>query len=530
MRLRMKRDFNIIIILSLLFTNICLANFENQPSVSSFGMGGVLPIGMFSPSVVGLNPSILSIIPKKMFEVSYSRYYCDANSILLSSGFTGYVMPMDDFGCIGVNATFDFGGTSKELITTISYSNSFISPGRLSLGVGFDIYTRFLRVAENNSNYCQSFGVNGGVLIRPIDEILLGLSTTNINRPKLAFGNIKELPLKARLDIGAYIYTIRPCFSVNFIRDFEANTHKISYDFGIEAGLLGDKMKLRAGYNDNFSGGFGLTFQRGGTDFAFDYAFQLPLGTERIKNPSGNHKVGVSFMFGGELGKYKSSEMLETYRLNFNDDLIREISVKTGKNNKNNMLISVKGEVKDDFSSDEETNVGREVIYGSVNMISNLDPYDIANARVIVRVKKGWLDEICSRHDNIRFHIVSDNGEYLLDYIPTIGYSDDAYYYFESNVELIAPMVITAFIEPRKKEIVQPEEVAMLERPEVKEKPEGVWPRHHTVIKGECLFIIAGFEYHDPFKWRKIYEANRDKIRDPHWIYPGQVFIIPSPN
>jgi nucleoid-associated protein YgaU len=26
----------------------------------------------------------------------------------------------------------------------------------------------------------------------------------------------------------------------------------------------------------------------------------------------------------------------------------------------------------------------------------------------------------------------------------------------------------------------------------------------------------------------KVFEANRAHIRDPHWIYPGQVFTLPD--
>ncbi len=51
----------------------------------------------------------------------------------------------------------------------------------------------------------------------------------------------------------------------------------------------------------------------------------------------------------------------------------------------------------------------------------------------------------------------------------------------------------------------------------------------HTVVKSECLWKIAGYEdvYGDPFQWPLIYEANRDQIKDPDLIYPGQVFTIP---
>ncbi|MGD8321522.1 MAG: LysM peptidoglycan-binding domain-containing protein [Gemmatimonadota bacterium] len=50
----------------------------------------------------------------------------------------------------------------------------------------------------------------------------------------------------------------------------------------------------------------------------------------------------------------------------------------------------------------------------------------------------------------------------------------------------------------------------------------------HTVVKGDCLWNLAKEYYQDPFDWRRIWEANRDKISDPNLIYPGQVFTIPG--
>jgi hypothetical protein len=52
--------------------------------------------------------------------------------------------------------------------------------------------------------------------------------------------------------------------------------------------------------------------------------------------------------------------------------------------------------------------------------------------------------------------------------------------------------------------------------------------KKHTVVKGDCLWFIAGDYYNDPFLWPVIYEANKDSIADPHWIYPGEVFVIPN--
>ncbi len=50
----------------------------------------------------------------------------------------------------------------------------------------------------------------------------------------------------------------------------------------------------------------------------------------------------------------------------------------------------------------------------------------------------------------------------------------------------------------------------------------------YTVVKGDCLWNIAKKFYENPFLWGKIYEANKDKIKNPDLIYPGQVFLLPD--
>ena len=51
--------------------------------------------------------------------------------------------------------------------------------------------------------------------------------------------------------------------------------------------------------------------------------------------------------------------------------------------------------------------------------------------------------------------------------------------------------------------------------------------KYHTVKKGDCLWNIAKAYYGDGSQFRKIYQANKDKIKNPDLIYPGQVFLIP---
>ena len=49
----------------------------------------------------------------------------------------------------------------------------------------------------------------------------------------------------------------------------------------------------------------------------------------------------------------------------------------------------------------------------------------------------------------------------------------------------------------------------------------------HIVRNGDTLWDLSSFYLHNPFLWPSIYEANEVKIRNPHWIYPGQNFLIP---
>jgi nucleoid-associated protein YgaU len=52
-------------------------------------------------------------------------------------------------------------------------------------------------------------------------------------------------------------------------------------------------------------------------------------------------------------------------------------------------------------------------------------------------------------------------------------------------------------------------------------------PESYTVQSGDSLSKIAKHVYGDASKWQKIFEANRDKIKNPDLIQPGQVLTLP---
>lgn len=50
----------------------------------------------------------------------------------------------------------------------------------------------------------------------------------------------------------------------------------------------------------------------------------------------------------------------------------------------------------------------------------------------------------------------------------------------------------------------------------------------YTVVQGDSLSKIAKRVYGKASYWRQIFEANRDNIKDPDLIYPGQVLRLPE--
>jgi hypothetical protein len=120
-----------------------------------------------------------------------------------------------------------------------------------------------------------------------------------------------------------------------------------------------------------------------------------------------------------------------------------------------------------------------------------------------------WADYVKDRYPNWRQHYWVDRGNW-----GNRGY-------LTGRPDTGAEPVVVAEIQP-----LPPAQPTIEETPPPRiETPEK--PTKYVVKRGDSLWKVAGKVYHNPLKWHRIYQANKEKIKNPNRIYPNQVLTIP---
>ena len=100
----------------------------------------------------------------------------------------------------------------------------------------------------------------------------------------------------------------------------------------------------------------------------------------------------------------------------------------------------------------------------------------------------------------------------------------------DNGFDLIASIKLKQFRKFGTKtvKIVSQKKVSVQPKREQVNSPAPPKEETYTVKSGDCLWNIAKKLYGNGAKYTKIYEANKDKIKNPNLIYAGQVLTIPA--
>ena len=398
----MKKSTAVLITVLLLFMCIAeksLASFELQGGVRMMGMGSAFVALGDDAETVQTNPAGLWFLDRYHFTVSYLRQYVGLTSNHLGYSYFAFASPMGKGGTVGIYNGFLDCGYYRESELGVAYGFGF---GKFfSFGVVGKILWLFYAENDDTSQdpFFQqfgfdkrNFGVDAGLMFKPVSHFTLGVTARNINQPNISLdpNSSDKIPLRVTLGASAKLGMFTPLADVEYIDQKLNGKNQIRYHFGLEARMLGESLALRGGFeNKQITTGMGYTFgSPEGFQFSVEYAFLYPL--QSIKSTYGSHNVGISLAFGK---KEKKPKGLQHFEFAFPGKDITTVTVDTLKEiEPEKVTSSAKILLYSDALTAFGLNPEEQEVYSFLEVTSNIQQEDVEKVEIRFRVSKQWLE------------------------------------------------------------------------------------------------------------------------------------------
>jgi len=539
----MKTKMISVIVFILLASGMAQASFEEEGGARLVGLGGAFVALADDSNAVEVNPGAIWYLPAYKISSTYSREYTGLDYDKLGFMNFSYSNPLGNICTLGVHNGFFTSQLYREnqlgIVLSRGFNDLLPLPFPLSLGIDFKILHKSYRLndqmeqdpffAENGSSK-TGYALDLGIYTAVTRWLSWGLAVHNLNQPNMSLdkeGGVDKVPLRLVGGLAGNFGIFKSALDIEFINQKLAGKKQIILHWGIETESLVPNMSIRGGFNHNqLALGMGYDFKGIlGADLSVDYAFLYPLG-DSLASTFGSHYIGLSFSFWESKVERKLFEevaKLRHFKFDFQGDVI-EVTLDTKKEFKAE-------DVKVDYSTTPDLqsaystfniNAEEQAIYSSFEILPSVSSEDIASGTVRFRVTKNWLSENSIDPESIQLHRLNKETNQVETLSTSTVGEDESYFYMVSNTPGFSEFIITGDKTPKTSE--QTEETTP---PETAEETTTSATSRYTIVPGDCLFCIAGHFYHDPFQWPVIYYANADQIADPHWIFPGQILIIP---
>ncbi|MEK6646831.1 MAG: porin [Candidatus Firestonebacteria bacterium] len=329
------KKITIMLIGMLVLAGVGESAFDNKPGIRAMGMGQAYVSIAEGSSAMFWNPAGLGNYCSSRFigelELMYAKKYLGIDDDNLSDWYLGYVMPVGEIGSIGIGDLLFTSSKYKENTGVISYGKAF---GNISCGVSIKLmsvmyeeneYTRLDPLFNANGYNKTRVGIDLGMMYQVLNELKVGASVENINKPNLTLGDVsgEELPIVIRIGSSYRIGNFTPAIDVSY-RDRNLNGKKdvnvyggVEYIVGQTSSSIGQTsclseveqtsgveqasrieqnsrlsdLIIRAGANkDEVSIGASYSFI---SKMKLDYAFVYPFTA--IKGILGSHRFGLTW-------------------------------------------------------------------------------------------------------------------------------------------------------------------------------------------------------------------------------------------